>query len=135
MSARPSIYRHHAALVYAIAGPVGSAGQDASAAPSASLNFALQRKASPVAFLLPSTRKWLHTLPRRVQPHALCELYPRVANLVAAMWGEPENLKAYFDELLVDRRGGRRGFPPGVAGDLRTLRAYHTESMRPAAGK
>ncbi|HEX8012643.1 MAG TPA: hypothetical protein VF814_17185 [Casimicrobiaceae bacterium] len=135
MSSGPSIYRRHAALVYAIAGPVDSGERNAPVTPNAPVDFTQQRKASPVAFLLPSTRKWLDALPRRVQPHALCELYPRVANLVAAMWREPETLKAYFDDLLIDRRGGRRGFPPAVANDLRVLRAFHAALTAAAVRK
>ena len=40
------------------------------------------------------------------------------------MWGDTEGLRAYFDELFIDRRGGRRGFPPDVLNDLRILRYY-----------
>lgn len=120
-----SIYRQHAELVYAVAGPLGRINRDESARPEVSVDFTRQRRASPVAFLLPSTQKWLDALPYRVQPHALCEFYPRVANLIAAMWEDTEGLRAYFDELLVDRRGGRRGFPRDVLRDLHTLRDCH----------
>ena len=119
-----SIYRQHAGLVYAVAEPIDRINRDESAGPEVSADLTRQRRAAPVAFLLPSTQKWLDALPRRVQPHALCDFYPRVANFVAAMWGDTESLRAYFDELLVDRRLGRRGFPPEVLNDLRVLR-YH----------
>jgi len=120
-----SIYRQHAALVYAVAEPTGRINRDESASPEVSVDFTRQRRAAPVAFLLPSTQTWLDALPRRVQPHTLCEFYPRVANLIAAMWEDTESLRAYFDELLVDRRRGRRGFPPDVFNDLRVLRDSH----------
>jgi hypothetical protein len=125
-----SIYRQHAGLVYAVAEPTNRINRDESAGPEVSADFTRQRRAAPVAFLLPSTQKWLDALPRRVQPHALCDFYPRVANFVAAMWGDTESVKAYFDELLVDRRLGRRGFPPDVFKDLRALRDYHAACMR-----
>jgi hypothetical protein len=121
-----SIYRQHAGLVYAVADPVGRINRDESAQPDVSVDFTRQRRASPVAFLLLNTQKWLDALPHRVQPHALCEFYPRVANLIAAAWGDTEGLRIYFDELLVDRRRGRRGFPLDVFNDLRALRDYHT---------
>src|SRR5213079_2262823 len=89
-----------------------------------------RRKASPVARLLPSTQKWLDALPRRVRPHSLCESYPRIANLIAAMWGDAKGLKAYFEELLIDRRGNRRGFTPEVANDLRALQLYRVSPHR-----
>jgi hypothetical protein len=120
-----SIYRQHAGLVYAVAEPTNRINRDESVTPEVSVDFARQRRASPVAFLLANTQKWLDALPHRVQPHALCEFYPRVANFVAAMWGDMESLRAYFDELLVDRRGGRKGFPREVFNNLRVLRDYH----------
>jgi hypothetical protein len=125
MADETSIYRRHAALVYAVAGPADRSNADEPVAPDAPVDFTRRRKASPVACLLPSTRKWLDALPRRVQPHSLCESYPRIANLIAATWGDAEGLNAYFEELLIDRRGSRRGFTPEVANDLRALRLYH----------
>ncbi len=124
MSTETSIYRRHAALVYAVAGPTDQSKADEPVTPPAPVDFTRRRKASPVARLLPSTQKWLDALPRRVRPHSLCESYPRIVNLIAAMWGDAEGLKAYFEELLIDRRGNRRGFTPEVANDLRALRLY-----------
>ena len=124
MSTGPSIYRRHAGLVYAVAGPTNRSDAEEPVTPPAPVDFTGRRKASPVTCLLPGTQKWLDALPRRVQPHSLCESYPRIANLIAAMWGDTEDLKAYFQELLVDRRGSRRGFTPEVANDVRALRLY-----------
>ena len=124
MSRETSIYRQHSGLVYAVAGPTDRSSADEPVAPPAPVDFTRRRKASPVARLLPATQKWLDALPRRVQPHSLCESYPRIANLIAAMWGDAEGLKGYFEELLIDRRGNRRGFTPEVANDVRALRLY-----------
>jgi hypothetical protein len=124
MTTATSIYRQHASLVYAVADPLDRINRDEPVASDVSADFARQRRASPVAVLLPSTRKWLDALPRRVRPHSLCESYPRVANLIAATWEDTEGLRAYLDELLIDRRGGRRGFPPDVSNDVRTLRSH-----------
>jgi hypothetical protein len=119
-----SIYRQHAGLVYAVADPIDRVNRDESVDTQVSVDFTRQRRASPVGFLLPSTQKWLEGLPRRVQPHVLCDYYPRIANSLAAMWEDTEGLRAYFDELFIDRRGGRRGFPAEVLNDLRVLRYY-----------
>ena len=124
MSTETSIYRRHAALVYAVAGPTDQGKAEEPVTPPAPVDFTRRRKASPVARLLPSTQKWLDALPHRVRPHSLCESYPRIANLIAAMWGDAKGLKAYFEELLIDRRGNRRGFTPEVANDLRALQLY-----------
>ncbi len=64
-------------------------------------------------------------LPSGVQPHALCKFYPRVANLIALMCTDKRALRVYFDELLVDRRRCRKGFPRDVFNDLRVLRDYY----------
>ena len=121
---KTSIYRQHAGLVYAVADPVERGGRDEPLDSPVSIDFTRQRRAQPVAFLLPSTQKWLEALPRRVQPHVLCDYYPRIANSLAAMWGDAEGLRTYFDGLFVDRRGSRKGFPPDVLNDLRVLRYY-----------
>ncbi|MDA8127610.1 MAG: hypothetical protein M0Z73_02760 [Betaproteobacteria bacterium] len=45
------------------------------------------------------------------------EKFPRLAQKIVASWGT----YACFDELqdlLLDRRGGRQGFPPDVYADL-----------------
>jgi len=121
---KTSIYRRHAGLVYAVADPIDRGRPDEPVDSQASIDFTRQRRAQPVAFLLPSTQKWLESLPRRVQPHVLCDYYPRIANSLAVMWGDTEGLRAYFDELFIDRRGSRRGFPPDVLNDLRVLRYF-----------
>jgi len=55
----------------------------------------------------------------------MLQAFPRVANALARLWQDDIGLELYLDELLVDRRGGRRGFPPEIHNELLTLRAYH----------
>ena len=126
---KTSIYRQHAGLVYAVADPIDRGRADESVDSQVSVDFTRQRRAQPVAFLLPSTQKWLEGLPRRVQPHVLSDYYPRIANSLAAMWEDTEGLRAYFDGLFIDRRGGRQGFPSDVLNDLRVLRYYLAASL------
>ncbi|HWZ72706.1 MAG TPA: hypothetical protein VN326_14700 [Casimicrobiaceae bacterium] len=133
MKAPTSIYRQHAGLVYAVADPVDRINRDAPAEPEGSLEFVRQRRAAPVLFLLLNTQEWLDSLPRRVQPYVLCKLYPRITNQIAAKWTDMKALSAYFDDLLVDRRRGRRGFPLEVLNDLCVLREYHSASHHRAA--
>jgi len=131
---KTSIYRQNAGLVYAVADPIDRGGRDEPVDSQVSIHFTRQRRAQPVAFLLPSTQKWLEGLPRRVQPHVLCDYYPRIANSLAAMWQDTESLRTYFDGLLVDRRGSRKGFPPDVLNDLRVLRHYLAASALDNSG-
>ena len=53
-----------------------------------------------------------------VYPHQLELKFPRIiANIVAA-WNDPAAAAAVFEELLVDQRGGRQGFPSDVAREI-----------------
>jgi hypothetical protein len=94
MRAPTSIYRQHTGLVYAVADPVNRINRDEPAGPEGSVEFMRQRGALPVAFLLLNTQEWLDALPRRVQPYALCKLYPRIANLIAVKWADMKALSA-----------------------------------------
>lgn len=70
------------------------------------------------------TRLWLLRLPEPVRPTVLCQAYPRIANRLARDWAHADSTDACFDDLLEDRRGGRRGFPEPVLGELRRLRHF-----------
>lgn len=71
-----------------------------------------------------TTRAWLRRLPAGRRPQRLCELHPRLANLIAWHWREPSLVHELLDELLTDRRGGRAGFPRAVNVELRRLRDF-----------
>jgi hypothetical protein len=68
-----------------------------------------------------STIDWLLKLPLSLRPRELCDRYPRAANALAAAWHGHERA-AVLEELLTDRRGRRRGFPPEVRSELEALR-------------
>jgi len=68
---------------------------------------------------------WLKALPEAVRPDELAAHHPRVVNRIALCWDDPELTGRLFDELLLDKRGKRRGFGPAVANDLLRLRVYH----------
>jgi hypothetical protein len=74
-------------------------------------------------------RQWLRGLPSRERPLALCSMYPRLANRLAAVWDDPAQAEAVFEELMIDHRGGRLGFAPLVAGDLMRLHRLHEKRM------
>jgi len=82
------------------------------------------RKAKPVEILLPMSEKWLLGLPPDVRPVALAAQFPRIVNLIALQWNDRKRCPEYFEELSVDRRGGRRGFPAEVKVELSTLLDY-----------
>ncbi|MGH8727582.1 MAG: ankyrin repeat domain-containing protein [Burkholderiales bacterium] len=57
-------------------------------------------------------------------PVALERQFPRILKRIAALWELPE-LDPYFEELLVDKRGGRKGFPPEVVQEIFFLSNLH----------
>ena len=86
-----------------------------------------RRKTEPTNGLLKPTFAWASTLPIEVQPRSLLYKFPRIANLLAAMWPDPNSFRRYIDDLLVDKRGNRQGFPVDVLRELFELRAHYDE--------
>jgi hypothetical protein len=82
------------------------------------------RRASQLNLPLPTAQRWASLLPGEIQPRALLERFPRVANKLARLWGDAESVADYLDQLLIDRRGKRQGFPPDVQNELLNLRDY-----------
>ena len=91
-----------------------------------------RRTPQPLNQQLPTTARWAASLPDEVQPLALLQSLPRIANTLARLWQDDAARKDYLDELLVARRGGRRGFPPEIHNELLVLRE-HREGRFPGA--
>ena len=87
-------------------------------------NWAQVRRARPADYLLPIGERWLRGLPPEVLPASLLTTFPRIVNLIAMQWEDRGACAPYFEELLSDRRGGRKGFPQNVERDLSRLRNY-----------
>jgi hypothetical protein len=99
----------------------------AAVAPEKGSNWTKRRTSEPANGLLKPTFAWASTLPIEVQPRSLLYKFPRIANLLAAMWQDPNSFRRYIDDLLVDRRGNRQGFPVEVLRELFELRAHYEE--------
>lgn len=82
------------------------------------------RRPRPLDRLLPDTIEWGNRLPADIRPTQLMSQYPRVANRLAIAWQDPKAVADVFDDVLVDRRGGRRGFPPVAQAELLSLRSH-----------
>lgn len=74
--------------------------------------------------------KWLESLPESVRPMELARRFPRIVNRLSRYWDVPAMTSECFDDLLVDKRGGRKGFPPEVLFDLRRLFTYWQTTRR-----
>ena len=90
-----------------------------------------RRKANPCEELLTTTARWYTSLPTVVQPEVLRAHFPRIANGLAAGWHDRDTTTRYFDDLLTDGRGGRRGFPADVLEELHRLKTFY-EALNPA---
>ncbi|WP_454725371.1 MULTISPECIES: hypothetical protein [Cupriavidus] len=81
--------------------------------------------------LTPTALKWMASLPPEARPLELCRNYARIGNQMAALAATPSALSAYLGDLLIDRRGGRQGFPGGIALELSRLQEHLLRTMQP----
>lgn len=96
-----------------------------------SQKWADQRK-PPVASdveLQKETRQWLGEMPDRVRPMHLAVRFPRIANKIFSVWHRPEQCIHVFDELMMDYRGTRTGFPVEIAKEITNLRVFYTTEV------
>ena len=89
-----------------------------------------RRKAQPATTLLPITIRWLVYLSPRLRPDTTSAAFPRIVNMLASLWSNTAAFKEYMNDLLVDRRGDRRGFPLEVLAELHRLHAHHEALKR-----
>lgn len=70
----------------------------------------------------------------RYYPHLLEQQFPRVLHRIIDLWDSPD-IEHYFQELMVDSRGGaRQGFPTAVASEIFALyNFYSSQHQHPEA--
>jgi len=68
----------------------------------------------------------LSSLDEAVRPQELAARYPRIVNQIARQWRTPALMDRYFQDLLMDTRGNRQGFPLKIVMELSTLREHYT---------
>jgi len=68
--------------------------------------------------ILGRTVDWILNLAPDARPMHLADSIPRIANALAERWNNPHAAGAFVSDLLIDRRGGRRGFPPEIKKEL-----------------
>jgi hypothetical protein len=99
-----------------------SAPKARSDAPGARTGIAPFARAPLPTLTLPAQRLVI-ALQRVALPiPTLAKRFPHVVNHLAACWAAPFDVIDLLDELLVDRRGGRRGFPADALAELLELR-------------
>ena len=80
-------------------------------------------------------RTWLESIEEPVRPRGLAAAFPRIVNLMAELWSTPRRMNRYFEQLLTDKRGTRKGFPLGILMELTTLKEYYESRVFPHAGE
>ena len=61
-------------------------------------------------------------------PRNLDARYPRILEKVSQLWGTSQ-IDSYFQDLLLDSRGGRQGFAPEIMQELMFLQSLHMEAQ------
>ncbi|WP_432262030.1 hypothetical protein [Cupriavidus sp. TMH.W2] len=96
----------------------------------------LRRPPSPDDTVLSDVAmRWLASLPAEARPVELCRRFARIGNHLAALSVHPAALHAFLVELLIDKRGGRQGFPDGIALELSRLHEYMVQRLPGAGGE
>jgi hypothetical protein len=90
------------------------------------------RVAKPQDELLPQTVKWMESLGDDTRPKEIPTVYPRIANALCRLWNTPKACLTYLDELLIDRRGGRTGFPGGIVLEIASLKDHYETAVHPS---
>ena len=62
--------------------------------------------------------KKLFALAPERYPQKLESRFPRILNSILANWDSPHEQEAFLRDLVVDTRGNRQGFPPGVMEEI-----------------
>jgi hypothetical protein len=77
----------------------------------------------------------LDKLPEDIRPNLTAEKFPRVVNKLGTLWKRPDEFVEYLDELLVDKRGKRKGFPLSVALELASVKDHYEMKVHPERSK
>jgi len=99
--------------------------------PTSSSNDQAQSHDHTPATLSDNAIAVLATLPTSVKPILLSIDFPHIVNRIADLWARPILLDRYFEDLSVDARGGRKGFPLGVALEIANLREHYQTKVKP----
>ena len=78
---------------------------------------------------------WISNLPDDIRPKVVPEMFPRIANKMAALWRHPDTFMEYMDALVVDDRGDREGFPLAVVMELVTIKDHYEMNVHPERTK
>ena len=81
--------------------------------------------------LSPDAAKLMSLLGPTLRPARLQALFPHVVNRLAAVWHQPAQFEREMEELLLNTRGNRAGFPSEIVAELIALREYYRTALHP----
>src|SRR5713226_3512341 len=76
-------------------------------------------------------RALLASIEEPARPKELAASFPRIVNRMAKLWKMPREMDRYFEDLLTDTRGKRKGFPLNILMELSTLKDYYQAKVFP----
>ena len=74
----------------------------------------------------------LASIEESARPNELAAAFPRIVNRMADLWKTPRQMDRYFEDLLEDTRGTRKGFPIKILTELSALKDYYQTKVFPA---
>jgi hypothetical protein len=74
------------------------------------------------------TIDWMLALPVALRPVRLADRLPRLANQIAAAWGDRQRCLGALNSLLTDERGNRRGLPIDLRSEVEALHQHLADS-------
>jgi hypothetical protein len=93
------------------------------------------KRGAPRAELDQRSKQILAALPTEMRPSNIVSMFPHIMNLISKSWHDPKEFVKTLDELLIDDRGNRVGFPFAVIVELTDLREHYFSTVRPEARK
>lgn len=97
----------------------------------ANADYSSLRRHQPDQALQLETLRWLGNLPDAVRPKSLPVEFPRIANSLCDRWSEPKACLEYLDDLVIDHRGNRTGFPGNNALEIAALKNFFETDIFP----
>src|SRR3979409_2750576 len=75
----------------------------------------------------------LASIEESARPKELVAAFPRIVNRMAKLWKMPREMDRYFEELLADTRGNRKGFSLKILMELSILKDFYKAKAYPTA--
>jgi hypothetical protein len=127
-SPRPAALQVRAGLVQPGLAPVGlaPAGMQQACDPRE-----LERLPEAARHFSPDVQQILAQLPPKLSLRRSCSSYPQAVEKLLKHWRNPAEFRLVLDEMMMDSRGGRQGFPFDVVSEFSALREYYDQQVSP----